>query len=462
MRGREGRRLRARRGRSARGRRSPAARPGSRSRPRGEAVSAARRRASTRAARDGRADLRRAGGRRSTAGADVVALDAGVPPRRRGRGAAAGRRSGVHVKLDTGMGRLGTEDRDEALALLERLTRRRRPRGGRAHDPLRDGRRARPGFLERAARALRAGRRAGEAGASRASSCTPPTARPCCASRGRTSTWRAAASRSTASTPSRATRASRASSRRCALESYVADVKRFEPGESAGYGRTWSAARRPASRCCRSATATATAAGCPTRAEVLIRGRRYPVAGTVSMDNITVDLGRRHRRPRWRRPRDADRRRRRASGSSPRSSRARSARSTTRSPAASPRRVPRVHARRDQSVAGRALERCERAALRRATALAGRATPWLVGGAGARPAARTCRSTTSTSSVDRAIARARRARRSRRRAGRACLPALGAVRRLAGDRPGPQLAGRRDAAARRLASRPTWRCATSP
>ncbi len=31
--------------------------------------------------------------------------------------------------------------------------------------------------------------------------------------------------------------------------------------------------------------------GCSNNADVLIAGRRYPVVGTVSMDNLTVDLG---------------------------------------------------------------------------------------------------------------------------------------------------------------------------
>jgi alanine racemase len=75
------------------------------------------------------------------------------------------------------------------------------------------------------------------------------------------------------------------------LHSYVADVKRFERGESAGYGRSWTAAeptwvgvlpigygdgwRRALSNDC----------------DVLVGGRRYPLVGTVSMDNITIDLG---------------------------------------------------------------------------------------------------------------------------------------------------------------------------
>ncbi len=75
------------------------------------------------------------------------------------------------------------------------------------------------------------------------------------------------------------------------LESYVAAVKRFAPGESVGYGRQWVAAeptwvatlpigygdgwRRALSNAC----------------DVLIGGRRRPLVGTVSMDNVTIDLG---------------------------------------------------------------------------------------------------------------------------------------------------------------------------
>jgi alanine racemase len=75
------------------------------------------------------------------------------------------------------------------------------------------------------------------------------------------------------------------------LESWVAAVKRFEPGDSAGYGRSWRADdatwvgtvpigygdgwRRALSNQC----------------DVLVGGVRRPVVGTISMDNLTVDLG---------------------------------------------------------------------------------------------------------------------------------------------------------------------------
>jgi alanine racemase len=75
------------------------------------------------------------------------------------------------------------------------------------------------------------------------------------------------------------------------LRSYLAEVKPIAPGESAGYGRrfvarepTWigtvpvgygDGVRRALTNDC----------------DVLVAGRRVPVAGTISMDNLTVDLG---------------------------------------------------------------------------------------------------------------------------------------------------------------------------
>ena len=75
------------------------------------------------------------------------------------------------------------------------------------------------------------------------------------------------------------------------LESYVAAVKHFERGESVGYGRRWRAAaptwvgtlpigygdgwRRSLSDNC----------------DVLVKGRRHGLVGTISMDNATIDLG---------------------------------------------------------------------------------------------------------------------------------------------------------------------------
>jgi len=75
------------------------------------------------------------------------------------------------------------------------------------------------------------------------------------------------------------------------LHSYVADVKRFAAGESAGYGQTW---RAPADTCVGVLPlgyGDGVRRGLSNNAEVLIAGRRYQLVGTVSMDNVTVDLG---------------------------------------------------------------------------------------------------------------------------------------------------------------------------
>jgi alanine racemase len=75
------------------------------------------------------------------------------------------------------------------------------------------------------------------------------------------------------------------------LRSWVGAVRRFATGESAGYGRRWSAPE---------ATWVATIPigygdgwrrALTNNCDVLMRGRRHPLVGTVSMDNVTVALG---------------------------------------------------------------------------------------------------------------------------------------------------------------------------
>ncbi len=75
------------------------------------------------------------------------------------------------------------------------------------------------------------------------------------------------------------------------LESYVAQVKRFEPGESAGYGRTWTAEEPTWVAVLPIGYGDGWRRGLTNNADVLIGGRRRPLVGTVSMDNVTVDLG---------------------------------------------------------------------------------------------------------------------------------------------------------------------------
>ena len=76
-----------------------------------------------------------------------------------------------------------------------------------------------------------------------------------------------------------------------ALRSYVADVKRFEAGWSAGYGRTWRAPRATCVGVLPIGYGDGVRRALSNNADVLIGGRRRPLVGTISMDNITVDLG---------------------------------------------------------------------------------------------------------------------------------------------------------------------------
>jgi alanine racemase len=75
------------------------------------------------------------------------------------------------------------------------------------------------------------------------------------------------------------------------LVSYVADVKRCAPGESAGYGRRFVAERETWLGTIPIGYGDGVRRALTNNAEVLVDGRRVPLVGTVSMDNITVDLG---------------------------------------------------------------------------------------------------------------------------------------------------------------------------
>jgi alanine racemase len=75
------------------------------------------------------------------------------------------------------------------------------------------------------------------------------------------------------------------------LRSYVAEVKRCRPGESAGYGRRFVAERETWLGTIPIGYGDGVRRGLTNNADVLVAGRRVPLVGTVSMDNITVDLG---------------------------------------------------------------------------------------------------------------------------------------------------------------------------
>ena len=76
-----------------------------------------------------------------------------------------------------------------------------------------------------------------------------------------------------------------------ALHSYVAQLKRLERGGSAGYGRSWAAAAETRIAVLPIGYGDGYRRGLSNTAEVLIRGQRFPVVGTISMDNVTVEVG---------------------------------------------------------------------------------------------------------------------------------------------------------------------------
>jgi alanine racemase len=75
------------------------------------------------------------------------------------------------------------------------------------------------------------------------------------------------------------------------LSSYVAEVKRCAAGECVGYGRRFVAERDTVLATVPVGYGDGVRRALTNNADVLIDGRRRPLAGTVSMDNITVDLG---------------------------------------------------------------------------------------------------------------------------------------------------------------------------
>jgi alanine racemase len=75
------------------------------------------------------------------------------------------------------------------------------------------------------------------------------------------------------------------------LSSYVAALKPIRPGQSAGYGRRFIADRRTWIATLPIGYGDGVRRALTNNCDVLINGRRYPLVGTVSMDNVTVDVG---------------------------------------------------------------------------------------------------------------------------------------------------------------------------
>ena len=75
------------------------------------------------------------------------------------------------------------------------------------------------------------------------------------------------------------------------LRSYVADVKRFAAGESAGYGQRWRAPVETYLGVLPIGYGDGVRRALTNNADVLVDGHRQPLVGTVSMDNATIELG---------------------------------------------------------------------------------------------------------------------------------------------------------------------------
>jgi alanine racemase len=75
------------------------------------------------------------------------------------------------------------------------------------------------------------------------------------------------------------------------LSSYVAAVKATRPGDSAGYGRRFIAGGETYLGTVPIGYGDGIRRALSNNCDVLVSGRRYPLVGTVSMDNVTIDLG---------------------------------------------------------------------------------------------------------------------------------------------------------------------------
>ena len=224
------------------------------------------------------------------AGADVVAWREGFARAVAADAGAAATRAGVHVKLDTGMGRLGTADPVEAGAVCDLVAGDARLElvGLMTHFATADERRDDhfPVQLERF-RAFVDKTRAAHPGviahaANSAAVFRDPTAHFDLARCGIAVYGL---------DPFGEDPAPRGLEPALALESHLAAVKRFEPGWSAGYGRSWRAERPTWVGIVPLGYGDGWRRGLSNRADVLVGGGRRPIVGTVSMDNIAVELG---------------------------------------------------------------------------------------------------------------------------------------------------------------------------
>jgi len=206
------------------------------------------------------------------------------------RAGALGVTAGVHVKLDTGMGRLGTRDADEATRTAEAVAGDPRLRLAGAFTHFATADEDDPSFLrEQLARftAWAGGVRSEHPGvlvhaANSAATLGEPAARLDMVRCGIAIYGL---------DPFQRDPAEQGLEPALELRSYLAEVKPCAAGESAGYGRRFVAGRDTWLGTIPIGYGDGYRRGLTDNAEVVLGGRRVPVVGAVSMDNITVDLG---------------------------------------------------------------------------------------------------------------------------------------------------------------------------
>jgi alanine racemase len=217
--------------------------------------------------------------------ADVVAWREGFVE------ALAARRTavGVHVKLDTGMGRLGTRDPEEATRVAEAVAAADGLRlvGAMTHFATSDDD---PGFMREQlaafapwAEAVRAAHPDVLAHAANSAAVLREPAARFDMVRCGIAVY--------GMDPFHEDPALHGLEPALALHSYVAVVKRAQAGQSAGYGRRFVAERPTLVGTLPIGYGDGVRRALTNNADVLVGGRRVPLVGTVSMDNLTVDLG---------------------------------------------------------------------------------------------------------------------------------------------------------------------------
>ena len=196
----------------------------------------------------------------------------------------------VHVKLDTGMGRLGTADPGEARAVADAVAADQRLElaGVMTHFATADepGDRLFPEQLERFA-AFAGELKAAHPGLRAHAANSAATFRDPAAHFDMVRCGIAVYGLD----PFQGAPAERGLEPALELESWVAHVKPFEPGQGAGYGHSWRAPERTSVAVLPIGYGDGWRRALSNDCDVLIRGRRHPLVGTISMDNVTVDLG---------------------------------------------------------------------------------------------------------------------------------------------------------------------------